>query len=173
MTRGDCTYFMGERESDGVTPLRVECVWDHIDPDKIDALFGQVAGYDAFIWAIEDTRQVSVDGARSLVWQRHSVPGTAPREVQLWMETQPTEAGGMRYSWTTAGTPFSLGKGAIRAPRNDGYWEVSVGEAGIEVVLQASYNPGGWVPDWLVRWCQTIGAERMMNDIQSLAAATS
>ena len=168
MQRDDCVFSMSQREADGVTPVRVECRWSDRDAPELDTLLSQVGSYHEIVWAIEDSRVVDTRGDRSLVWQRHVVKGTAPREVMVWMEAKPTIAGGTRYSWTTADVDFDLSRGAVEAPRNDGYWEVTPTVDGVEVVLQGSYDPGGWVPDWLVRWCQTFGADRLMKDVRAL-----
>ena len=172
MEKEDCTFYMGAREADGVTPVQVECRWSDVEKESLDALLRRVDTYHDIVWAIEDSRVVRVEGERSLVWQRHHVPGTAAREAMVWMAVQPTAAGGTRYAWTTADEAFTSGRGTIQAPRNDGFWEVTPTADGVEVILQGSYDPGGWVPDWLVRWCQTVGAERVMNDLHERAAGT-
>jgi len=171
MERDDCVFYMGPQEADGVTPVMVECNWSDRDAHEMDALLSQMNNYHEIVWAIEDTRMVRAEGARSLVWQRHVVKGTAPREVMIWMETAPTAAGGTRYSWTTADEDFELSRGAVLAARNDGYWEVNPTVEGVEVVLHGCYDPGGWVPDVLVRWCQTFGADRLMKDAHALTDA--
>ena len=103
--------------------------------------------------------------------QRQVVPGTAPRESLVWLAAAPNASGSMTYTWTTAADePLDLPDGAVRAPRNDGRWEIHPrADGGVDVVFEIVYSPGGWVPDWLVRWCQTLGADRMMNEIRLFA----
>ncbi|MFT5682965.1 MAG: hypothetical protein ACI8RZ_003889 [Myxococcota bacterium] len=172
-TTEDCRTYMGPQDADGVTPVRIECRWDGVDKTAIEAMFDQLGQYHVFVWALGDSRIERVDPERTLVWQRHEVPGTAPRETLVWLTAADNGVGSRSYTWTTATEEhFTLSSAyAVRAPRNDGMWNIIPDEAGVDVVLELSYDPGGMVPDWLVKWCQTLGADRMMAEIRAIAAA--
>ena len=169
-TKG-CQTYMGPRDVDGVTPIRISCQWQGIDPSSIEAMFDQFGRYHTFVWALSDSRIERTTPGRTLVWQRHEVTGTAPRETLVWLTAASNDAGSRCYTWTTAADEeLVLSKGALRAPRNDGRWNIIPTDDGVEVFLELAYDPGGMVPDWLVRWCQTLGADRMMGEIRALAS---
>jgi len=80
-------------------------------------------------WPLSDTRVERVESNRSLVFQRHEVPGTAPRETLVWLTAEANSAGSICYTWTTAAEePLTLSDDALRAPRNDGLWEIVPGD---------------------------------------------
>ncbi|MDG1481426.1 MAG: hypothetical protein P8R54_17660 [Myxococcota bacterium] len=171
-TTEDCQTYMGARDADGVTPVRIECRWDGIEKASVEAMFDQFDRYHEFVWALGDSRIERTEPNRALVWQRHEVPGTAPRETLVWLLAEDNGFGSRRYTWTTAPEEeLTLSASAVRAPRNDGMWNIIPGDSGVDVVLELSYDPGGMVPDWLVKWCQTLGADRMMSEIQGIAAS--
>ncbi len=171
-TTEDCRTYMGPRDQDGVTPVRIECRWDGIDPVAIEAMFDRFDSYHVFVWALSDSRIERLEPDRALIWQRHEVPGTAPRETLVWLTVEDNGAGSRCYTWTTATEEhLTLSSAyAVRAPRNDGVWNIFPDEDGVYVVLELAYDPGGMVPDWLVKWCQTLGADRMMAEIRAIAA---
>ena len=169
-TTEDCQTYMGPRDDDGVTPVRIECRWDDVTPESIEAMFDQFAHYHVFVWALSDSRIHRTEPDRALVWQRHEVPGTAPRETLVWLRSEANSFGSKRYTWASANDePLELSLFATRAPKNNGMWDIIPRAGGVDVVLELSYDPGGLVPDWLVKWCQTLGADRMMADIRTMA----
>ena len=171
-TTADCRTYMGPQTDDGATPVRIECRWDGVQPEAIEAMFDRFDRYHVFVWALSGSRIEREEPARSLVWQRHEVPGTAPRETLVWLTAEDNGQGSTRYTWSSATEePLVLSDGAIRAERNDGLWDIIPDADGVDVVLELTYSPGGLVPDWLVKWCQTLGADRMMADIRAIAAA--
>jgi hypothetical protein len=136
--------------------------------DDFDRLFSDFARYDQLIDAIVTSRVVRVEGARTLVHQVQHTRGISTREVLLWMQRTPVDAG-WRFTWTTASQePLDLPRGHVRAPRNDGAWEARPHpEGGLEVVHDIAYDPGGSVPGWVVRAAQTGGLAGVMGDVRA------
>jgi len=165
-----CQSSVGAPDAAGVRPVQITCRWPDVSAAALEAMFDQYDGYHRFVWALADSEVRQADGHRALVWQRQEVPGAAPRESLVWLEGQPNDSGSRTYTWTTAASePLDLSAHAVRALRNDGRWEIVARDKGVDVVFEICYSPGGWVPDWLVRWCQTLGAEKMMDEIRQFA----
>lgn len=165
-----CKSRISDADADGVRSVRITCSWPEISPESVEALFDRYDGYHRFVWALSATSVRRTEGERVLVWQLQEVAGSAPRESLVWIQGVDNVHGSRTYTWRTAADePLALTPGSVRATRNDGRWEIIPAAQGIDVVFEIAYSPGGWVPDWLVRWCQTLGAELMMNEIRQLA----
>lgn len=157
--------------ADDARAVCIRCTWPDVSAAALETLFDRFDDYQRFVWAMTDSSIRRQEEDRALVWQRQTVPGTAPREMLVWLSATANASGSKTYTWTTAeNEPMTTPSGVVRALRNDGRWEIHPRtEGGVEVVFEILYSPGGWVPDWLVRWCQTLGASRMMNEIRTIA----
>ncbi len=170
----DCVLYKGPAEDDGVAPMRAECRWKDVDPDALIALLTDYEAYDDLIFGIDAARVVRVEGGRALVHQVQSTRGIATREVLLWMDTR-RDGDAAVVSWVQASDePLEVAPGHVRAPRNEGAWEVRPDpEGGARVVHRIAYDPGGDVPAWLVRWFQVGGMAQVMGDVRARARAAS
>ena len=163
-----CALFKGPTEADGVTPMHAECHWPEVDVAHLQSKLGDYAAYDELIFAITTSEPRRTEGGRTLVHQVQETWGISTREVLVWMSTTPVE-GGVRYTWETAGSePLEVPDGRVRSPRNEGFWEVGPHpEGGARVVHRVAYDPGGSVPDWVVRRAQVGGMLDVMKDVRA------
>ena len=168
----DCTLYSGPTDSSGNTPMFADCHWPEVDPTVLQDRLRQWESYDAYIFAITSCTILKTDGARTLVHQVQVAPAIANREVAVWMEAHEVE-GGVRVTWKNdPSEPLQLAKGSIRAPINEGYWEVTDHpEGGAKVSHWVHYDPGGRVPTWLVRRFSVGGLESVMRDVRALAVS--
>lgn len=166
-----CELSQGPTEADGVTPMLAACHWPEVDPARLSAMLARFDRYADYIAPVQSSEVVRQEGERALVHQLARTRGIAPREVLLWMEAVPVEGGGTRYTWTSDATlPLELQGNHVRAPRNDGWWEVAPHpEGGARVGHFVAYDPGGSVPDWIVRWAQTGGLSQVMSEMRAYA----
>lgn len=90
----------------------------------------------------------------------------------LWAWSEPYGEG-RQHCWTTAvGEPLELREGAIRTPVNEGCWQVTPTVDGVKVVHQIAVDAGGTpLPAWLVRFAQTRGFARVMDEVRASASA--
>jgi hypothetical protein len=123
--------------------------------------------YDRWVWPVTESRVERRAPARDLVFQRQRVFGLADREVLLWAERRPLPDG-VRLEWTTAAEePLAVAPGAVRTPRNEGFWEVRGAEGQVHVVHEIAVDPGGLVPRWLVELTRARGFARVMSDARA------
>ena len=163
-----CELSLGPAESDGVVPMRAECVWPDASMAKFDQHVGNWDEHDLFFTAVVDSDVRRVEGNKALVYQKHRSKGISDREVMLWMQHTVVD-GYDRYSWTKAkGEPLTPIDGNVLCDRSDGFWQAKTGPAGgILVVHSLSYKPGGSVPGFLVRWFQTSGLEANVTELHA------
>jgi hypothetical protein len=167
-----CVLESGVAGADRVVPMRARCRWSDVDAAKLGARLADLDGFGALIAPIEAERIVRTDGDRTLVHQVMGAPAISDREVLMWM-TVTTRPGCSRTSWTTASEEaLAVAEGRVRAPRNDGAWDVCADPAGgASVVHEIAYDPGGSVPAWVVRRFQTGGLADVMVAVRAAARA--
>ncbi len=151
--------------------MRGTCTWPDVPPEKLVALLGQFDRYDELISPIAEARVERTDLDRALVYQRHHFFGIADREMLLWMSKVPRD-GGTSYEWTTAAEePLTLDHGTVRALRNEGRWSVApLPGGGSHVVHEISLDPGGSIPNWVVRLARGRGFARILGEMHEHGA---
>ncbi len=165
-----CELSLGPAEKDGVVPMRAECVWPEITIEKFNKAMANLDNHDLYWETVVDSTVKRVDGDRSLVFQKHRSKGINDREILLWMSHKVVD-GYDRYSWTKAtGEALTVTKGNVETARSDGYWQAKAENGGIRVIHTLSYDPGGSVPGFLVRWFQTSGLEANTSDLRAYLA---
>ncbi|MEN0062665.1 MAG: hypothetical protein AAGA48_10980 [Myxococcota bacterium] len=173
-TTDDCRIESRNRDAPGGSAMRATCDWPEVDPQVLGALMADLEQYEDLIFALVESEITERDADRVLVYQRQSIFGLSDREVLLWakIDRLPPQT---IVSWTTASDrPLALRRGAIRTPRNEGFWKIEPGaEGGTRVVHEIGVDAGGRVPEWIVRLVRTRGFLRVMNDIRKRAASES
>lgn len=154
---GTCELSLGPAESDGVVPMRAECAWKDVTLDQFKTAQAAWGNHDDFFSTVVEST-VKTPGDKALVYQKHSSRGIADREVLLWMWHEDVD-GYDRYAWSTASEQaLTVVDGNVRCGKSVGYWSAKAeASGGIRVVHVLSYDPGGSVPGFLVRWFQTSG----------------
>ena len=162
-----CELSLGPAEADGVVPMRAECVWSDVSLDRFKAVMSDYTQHDE-VWAtVAESKVQRTDGDRSLVYQKHQNSGINDREILLWMKHESVD-GYDRYSWTRAtGETLTAADGNVLTARSDGYWQAKAEGTGIRVVHLLSYDPGGSVPGFIIRWFQTSGLEANVDDLHA------
>ena len=168
----DCVFEMRPEDHPDKSALRARCHWAEIDATAMGRELREVGRYTEYVYPIEVSEIRRDEGHRWLVYQRQHVWPIADREVLLWMTPEQSD-GTTRVSWTAAADePLTLRHGAIRVPRNDGYWLVKPHpEGGAEVTHQIAMDGGGRIPKWLVDLVRTRGFVQVMGDVRKLMAA--
>jgi hypothetical protein len=161
-----------ESHPDGAA-MRAECRWPEVEPATLSAMLAVFEAYPDFVFPIDEARVVRREPDRALVYQRQSMIGLADREVLLWMGQEPTPDGGARFSWTAAAEePLALRPGAVRTPRNTGFWQVDPYPAGGSVVVhEVAMDAGGSIPRWVVELVRYRAFARIMADVRAAAVA--
>lgn len=171
-----CRVWMRPETHPEGAAMRAECHWAEVDPGVVAAMITDSARYSEFVYPIAETRveRRTPDG-RELVYQRQQVFGLADREVLLWMWREDHDDGAVRMAWTTAADqPLAVAPGAVRTPKNVGFWEVGPDPAGgAHVVHEIALDAGGSVPRWLVSLVRTRGFARLMEDMRRIAGGAA
>jgi len=165
-----CELSLGPALPNGVVPMRAECHWPNLAPERLHALFGAWGDHDLYFSSVTSSDVLRTDGSRVWVKQVHQAKGISDRECILAMEKTSIE-GGSKYAWTLDNGDLEPGKGRVEVGHDDGYWEITAHpEGGTRAVHQLAYDPGGSVPGFLVRWFQTSGLTAVVEEIEAYAS---
>lgn len=167
-----CSIAMRPESDPEGAAMRADCVWPEVRFAHIEAMLDAYERYSEWVFPVAVAEVRRREAERALVYQRQEIFGLADREVLLWMKRD-TRADGMRVSWTTAdGEPLTLQPGAIRTPRNIGYWDVTARpDGGVAVIHEVALDAGGSVPRWIVNLVRTRAFAKVMADVRAAAAA--
>lgn len=167
----DCVLYVGLKEADGVVPVYAECRWPDVDAAVFDRVFSDWTTHDELFSTIIASDLVRKEGGASVVHQVHTASGISDREVILAGRRAEVD-GGFRYHWTRTADALTVAKGNVATARSDGAWWIKAAEGGgIEVKYELSYDPGGSVPGFLVRWFQVGGVADVLYDLRTSMAA--
>ena len=162
----DCQLMLGAAV-DGVVPMRAECVWPEVDPARFRAVMGQFQDHDVVWSTVSSCEIVRTEAGRTLTHQVHVSKGISDREALLWLEGAEVP-GGWRASWTLATDPLDVADGNVPVAKDDGYVEVlDRAQGGALVNYQLTYDPGGSVPGFIVRWFQVSGLQTITEDLRA------
>jgi len=165
-----CELSLGPASPTGVVPMRAECHWPDIAPDKVHALLGAWGDHDRYWSSVQSSDVKRTDGARTWVHQVHQSKGIADRECIVVMQSESID-GGTKYHWTLDQGQLQVGDGRVEVAQSDGFWEITAHpDGGTRAIHQLSYDPGGSVPGFLVRWFQTSGLTAVVTELEAYAA---
>lgn len=169
-----CTIAMRPETHPEGAAMRAECRWPEVDAHRLVAMLAAYERYPDFVFPVTEARVVRTEPDRSLVYQRQSMIAIADREVLLWMARTDLERGGARFSWSAATEePLVLRPGAVRTPRNTGFWQVEPDlNGGASVVHEVALDAGGSIPRWIVELVRYRSFARIMADVRAAAAAS-
>lgn len=160
-----CTLMLGQPDA-GVVPMRAECRWPDVTAEEFDALFSKWEDHEAYFSTISESDVLSRPAGKVEFRQVHTTRGISDREVVLLGERTALDGGGFRYAWTLSPHQLTVSGGRVAPERDDGFWEVRPNpEGGVDVVHQLTYDPGGRVPGFVVRWFQTSGLATVVTDL--------
>jgi hypothetical protein len=167
-----CQLMNGTKDANGLRPLRAECHWPEVTPERTHAALKAFADHDLYFSAVAESTLQRTEGTRSLVHQVHTAKGINDREVLLWMEAVPVDGDGIRYRWSMAkGESLELRKGNVATAHDEGYWEARPHpEGGVSVSYYLDYGPGGKVPGFVVRWFQVSGLVDIVTELHEYLA---
>ncbi len=162
-----CELSLGPAASDGVVPMHAECDWPDASLEKFRAVMGDWAKH-ADVFTVIVKSEVRKAGDRALVYQLQRTSGISDREALQWM-WHSVEGGADRYSWTAAkDEPLTVTSGDVRPTRTDGYWQAAaLPSGGIHVVHHLEYDPGGYVPGFVVRAFQVGGLQTNVSEVHA------
>lgn len=162
-----CELSLGPAAKDGVVPMHAECDWADVTLARFTAVMGDWRKH-ADVFAVIVTSEVRKAGDRALVYQLQRTKGISDREVLMWM-WHSTEGGAERYAWSTAADqPLEVASGNVRCVRTEGYWQAAARpEGGVHVVHHLEYDPGGYVPGFMVRAFQVDGLKTNLSEVHA------
>jgi hypothetical protein len=163
-----CELSLGPAEADGYVPMRAECYWPEGSLDKFKQIMSDWEFHDDIFDSVVHSQIKRKEGDKSVVWQEHQASGISNREVMIEMWHEVAD-GYDRYAWKTLpNEPLTPKDGNVRTIRSDGYWQAKADpKGGIRVVHVLSYNPGGSVPGFIVRWFQTSGLATNASEVRA------
>jgi len=171
-TENDCTFYALPKNNDGIFGVHVHCEWPEITVVTLDSLLKVWEDHDDYFDTVAISEVLSKNGEITRVHQRHVVSGISDREVTLNMWREVIDKG-YRYVFQNAEKQEEKRKsGSVLVPRDDGVWTVvALPRGGVGVDYDLLYDPGGWVPGFVIRWFQTGGMIKIMGELRTRANA--
>lgn len=160
-----CKIYKGPATAAGIVPVYASCDWPDVAPAKLHARLADWEQHDEIWSTVGSSTTKKTEGSRSLVHQVHTLSSISNREVELWMEKK-TVPGGFQYAWKS-GPPVTPAKGNVATTSSEGFWQVTDGSQGSHVEYALTYDPGGSVPGFLVRWFQASGTLTSTEELRA------
>lgn len=150
--------------------LVASCLWPEVDPDRLDALLSDFAGAQDIWDSVASSTIAGEPGQQGTpVLHVHSIPGLSDREVLLlWSRVE--EDGAVRYAWTRSPEQPRPREGRVNVPRDEGYYLVRTEGSGTSLEARFVYEPGGSIPDWVLRATQAASAGAMLDELREAAS---
>jgi len=167
-TENDCTFYALPKDKAGVNGVHVHCEWPELTVVRLDALLKVWGDQDEYFETVAISDELSKEGETTRVYQKHVVAGISDREVTLDM-TRETIDSGYRYHFTkSAKQEAARESGTVNTETDDGAWTVvALPRGGVRVNYDLRYDPGGWVPGFVIRWFQTSGMITIMGELRA------
>ena len=162
-----CSYARGPDEADGNSPLAVTCTWPHVAFDDLEKVLVDYAAHDD-VWesVATATDAGETEDGRAKVHHVHALPGVADREIELtWTRTE--EDGAVRHHWEKSAVQPEIHEDRVNPARDDGYYLVRPEGDGVVLEALFVYDPGGAIPDWIVRATQVTSAALMIEELEA------
>lgn len=170
-TTGGCTYFLGPEKPSGYAAVRAECHWDDVTAAELDALLSKHADHDHYFSAVSASEVLGTEGDQVKVFQVHTAPGISDREASL-LYKRSVSGESITHSWQLGPTQVPPKEGRVTCAMDTGLWTLTPAPSGgAEVVYELAYEPGGSVPTFVVRWCQSVGVVSIVEDFHNYALA--
>lgn len=169
-THDGCTYFRGDKEPSGATPMRVVCDWD-VDPAALQAVLAAAGDHEQVFTSLRDAETVSRSGGTERVRQVQRAAGASDRELIVAIETTPVD-GGARFSWKKCSDQSERQGVGVEPEMSEGYWQVVDRGGRSELTYELRYLAGGNVPALLVRWFQGSGIKAVLTDLRGFMRNT-
>ncbi len=159
--RADCVITVGDRDSRGTDLIIGTCQWP-VAASKVIPIV-KAAETHTFLSSVAVSRRLS-DGR---IFQVHKASGISDREVALDFTNETLPGGGFKVSWTASSRQEPVDEDRVAVAVDDGYWEVhDNGDGTSKVIYGLRYDPGGKVPDWLVRTFQKGGIADLLEEMR-------
>jgi hypothetical protein len=149
--------------------LVASCLWPEVSPARLDALLSDFGGAQD-IWQSVASSTITGEPteAGTPVFHVHSIPGLSDREVLLlWSRVE--EDGALRYAWTRPQDQPRVTEGRVNVVRDEGYYLVRSEGEGTALEALFVYEPGGSIPDWILRATQAASADVMLQELRQAA----
>ncbi len=124
-----------------------------VPPAQVAAWITATHTYTDWMHNCEEARLVREEGDVRVGYNRIGSPWpVSDRDVVLRSTSSELEGGGIRIEFrNTTEENVPVASGVVRMPRLVGSYELRPVEAGTRVVYTVDSDPGGSLPDWLIR----------------------
>ncbi len=160
----DCQLYAGPKMSDGVQPVMAECSWPEFTVEQAEKQLVQGELHDDIFRSVTRSDKLPSGNYR----QTHQASGISDRELIVSITRSDLPGGGFKLLIKDQDEPFDLTEGNVKTARDITWWEIRPREGGgIDVTYYMEYDPGGRVPDFIVRSFQTGGVRDVVNDLRA------
>ena len=161
----NCVFYKGNI-TDGITPIRAVCDWEHINPSNLDSLLQEAADYDKYFSGLASCDPADAVDGINRVLQIHKYTGLTARAAFIEFQQQKIPDGN-RYAYTKSKDQTKLKKGFVEINTHTGHWDVIRKKVGSRLVFESRYSAGGAVPNFLIRWFQGAGTRKVVADLKN------
>jgi len=167
-TENDCTFYALPKNKEGVSGVHVHCEWPELTVVRLDELLRVWGDQDDYFGTVAVSEEISKSGEVARVYQKHVVAGISDREVTLDMTREAIDKG-YRYRFTKSEKQEDPREsGTVNTEVDDGAWTVvALPRGGVTVYYDLLYDPGGWVPGFVIRWFQTSGIITILGELRT------
>ncbi len=162
---GDCDFFQGPRDDSGAVVFRAECSWADLQLEETDRVLRAWQDHDRVFSTVASAELDGSCARGARVLHVHRAPLLADRQVRLCMWVEEGRDG-YAYRWTPDPQQPPLQEDRVQVLADEGFWQLRLQPQGLEVVSQMRYHPGGKVPMALVRWFQSLGLARFVEELR-------
>ena len=139
-----------DAEGDRVIPKLFGTTTMKATPERIAEWIGAVHTYTTWQHNCEEARVLVQPDGSSLTYNRIASPWpVSDRDVVLRSTRSQGDEGRIRVEFRNPNAPQDTG--AVRMPRLEGSYDLTPVDGGTRVVYTLDSNPGGSLPNWLVR----------------------
>jgi hypothetical protein len=151
-------------EEDGITveeeggpdrelPILTGTTTMSVSPDEIAAWIQAIHTYVDWQHNCEEARQIRKEGEITIGYNRISAPWpVSDRDVVLRSTRSNLAGGSIRMDFlSTTDANVPINKGIVRMPRLVGSYDLTPVEGGTRVVYTVDSDPGGSLPNWLIK----------------------
>ena len=166
-----CIRYKGKRQTN-LLPIKVICTWE-ISARALHRVLSKPEDFEHCFSRVKVSNRISTAGQLDVYRRVFQVHDASPlRDRGLYLDyrlSQRDERWRLSFQLVLPPQATPLDDNLIPVKQNYGYWEVKETDLGTQVTMESFYDPGGSVPNFLVRWFVGSGVQKMMDELKECA----
>ncbi len=164
-----CTLYQAALE-DGVMPVRAECQWEGVSAKVLLSILSDQTRWQDAATQLRQSIDLGPGEAGQRIYRSYGVSGMPEREVVIAQQRQDTEDGAV-LTWSKDADQSDITRASAEVAMDSGRWEITAAGAGVHVVLELRYDPGGRLPSGLHRRTWPVRVAQTLTDLKAAGEA--